>query len=328
MTLAAGGGSNSAAAKVAISSEQLFTWAQLTYPSLFPGTGVPFSDVPYLGKVFSGRGYANGNYLAVADGEAYGLGPFTDNVLQNFGSVQGFADLVCARVDCGGSSGGGSLNGCQPPASETLRTGMRFVGTYVMNLFSPIVSTTETTTVSVVDGPASFNGQSAIQITNTLLEDDGMTQSEGGIKSYYQAAENGLVRSLGAEIGGLLGGLTTRTVFDPPILNSEFTLQVGQSITKTESTTTTFVGGPIVIPPRSGTTTRTYTFEARETIDVLGRSFDTCRYKEVASGTDYVSYSWHIVGIGISARLETRQANGTVSQRTELKSATIDGAPV
>ncbi len=85
----------------AVSNEQLFTWAQLTFPELF-GTAPPQAmTVPYQGRTFDVRFFAARNaYLGVADGEAFGLGDFTGGALQSFGPVSNYADAVCARVGC------------------------------------------------------------------------------------------------------------------------------------------------------------------------------------------------------------------------------------
>ena len=90
-----------AATPPVVSNEQLFTWAQLTFPELF-GTSPPQAmTVPYQGRNFDVRYYATRNaYLGVADGEAFGLGDFTGGALQSFGPVSNYADAVCARVGC------------------------------------------------------------------------------------------------------------------------------------------------------------------------------------------------------------------------------------
>jgi hypothetical protein len=53
-------------------------------------------------------------------------------------------------------------------------------------------------------------------------------------------------------------------------------------LTRTEAGTT--VGLSPVSPPVTGSATKTYVFEARETITVQGRRHDTCRYRETVLG--------------------------------------------
>ncbi len=131
----------------------------------------------------------------------------------------------------------------------------------------------------------------------------------------------------------VVGNSTTnvKTVNTPPFLNSEFTLQPGQSLTRTNgytTTTTTTVAG-VTMPPmvNNSSLTETVSFEARETIQVQGRSWDTCRYRQVDAATPNVSTTtWYIVGRGLPARIVG--TGGTTSQTTELKSGTVNGTPL
>lgn len=92
-----------------VDTEQLFRWAQLTYPDLFPDSP-PIVQIAHEGKTFEVRAYANGNHLGVANGEAYGLGPFTGGALQNFGSVTTYSSAVCAKLGCGTGPDAAAVN--------------------------------------------------------------------------------------------------------------------------------------------------------------------------------------------------------------------------
>jgi hypothetical protein len=310
----AAGTAAAAATSTTITNDQVFAWAQLTYPDLFPGLPGTFSGVAYQGKTFSGQAFANGNYLAVANGEAWGLGPFTNQVLTNYGKVQNYADLVCALIDCGRS---GPANICAQPQNEALLAGSRQVTTYVRNTLLPVASTSEFTNTLVVDGATSFQGQPAVSQTSTT--------GAGSVKTYVQAGDGGLTRTLGIDTTNAASGPTTRVVFEPALQNSEFTLAPGQRLTKTASMSTSQVSPPL--PAVAGTRSTTYTYEARETISVQGRSFDTCRYREATVGGTAATTTWYIVGSGIPARIEVRDGNA-LQQRTELKSGTVNGAPL
>lgn len=85
-----------------ISTEQLFLWAQATYPQLFPDSP-PIVSIDHQGHTYEVRAYANGNYLGVSEGQGYGLGPFTNGELVNFGPVSAFTPQVCERIGCGTS---------------------------------------------------------------------------------------------------------------------------------------------------------------------------------------------------------------------------------
>lgn len=312
----------------AVSNDQLFEWAQLTYPELFSGTPTPFANVLYEGKIFSGRAYPNGNYLAVANGEAFGLGPFTSGTLTNFGAVQSYSAQVCAKVNCGSSGAGGSLNVCTAPASQALATGSTYRGVYVNTTFAPVASSGQFTHEGVVNGPTTFEGQAAVLTTGRIYGVQQGEQIDLTTKHYDKAAANELTASLGSEFDTSLGGqvLTTRTVNSPAWLNNEFTLQLGASLTKTTSSTTSFVNAPVQLPPQTASSTSTYTWEARETITVLGRSYDTCRYRMTTLDSSDVETLWHIVGKGFTAKQESRSAAGAVLNRSELKEGRINGA--
>lgn len=327
------GGGSSAAAAVNISNAQFFEWATLQFAALFPANPVPLS-LTAEGLTWDIRAYSNGNYLAIAsNGRAYGLGPVTGNTLVDLGVMQAFAEQVCSSVNCGGGGGGGgtgALNGCTLPASEALRTGNSITVTYVNTLFSPVSSSGEHTVTGTINGPAAFEGQSAIKLTSRVTGFQSGETVDATIVSYERAAANELTETLGSEIEANVAGfaLTLRSVFNPFYLNEEFTLQPGGSLTKTISSTQTYLNAPFPIPPSSGSSTSTITYEARETISVLGRSYETCRYKDVGSGSNTTSYTWYIVGKGIPAREESRNASGTVLERTELKSGTLNGSPL
>jgi hypothetical protein len=100
--LASAGAGTQAAAAGSVTTEQLFLWAQATYPDLFPDSP-PIAPVTAEGRTFEVRSFINGNHLGVSNGEAFGLGPFTNGQLVNFGPVANYAATVCARIPCGTS---------------------------------------------------------------------------------------------------------------------------------------------------------------------------------------------------------------------------------
>ncbi|MCC7152871.1 MAG: hypothetical protein IT501_12760 [Rubrivivax sp.] len=333
--LSAGSGSTAAAAGP-LTNDQLFRGAEAIFPQYFPTRPAPttIDNLAYQGRVFQVKAYGNGNYLGIAsDGTLWGLGPYTGDVLTTFGTVQSYADQVCAAINCGGNPGGGSgtLNGCTTPASEALRTGNRFSAVYVSNVLVAPTSTGEYTITGLVDGPTAFEGQSTIKVTSTIKGLERGQAVDVTSFAYEQVADNDLTRTLGHE-GSMMYGTfaaTTRTVFGPPDLNTEFTLAQGQSLTKTVSATTSILipGSPVQLPPTTASAATTYTYEGRESISVLGRSYDTCRYKSFDPTTSTtVDYTWYIVGRGFAARMESRTNDGTVQYRTDLKSASINGA--
>lgn len=325
-----------AAAAFVITNDQLFQWVQMELPDLF-GTAPPnvIANLSFQGKPFDLREYVGGLYLGIYEGRVYVLGPLSNGQLVDLGVVQSYSSYVCSRLDCtgtGGGTGGGSgaLNGCTLPASEGLRIGNRYSTVYTSEVFVPQISSGEFTNEGVVEGNVTFEGQSAIKVSNRVV---GMQQGhsiDATSVAYEQVADNGLTRSLGSETVASFAGmsLTMRTVNNPAFLNTEFTLQPGQSTDQTYASTSTYIDAPFAFPPTTGSSTSRITYEARETINVFGQSYETCRYKSTSNGDDTIAYAWYIYGKGIPARIESRNAAGTVLGRNELKSGSINGAGI
>jgi hypothetical protein len=86
-----------------------FSWAERTYASYFPGAGTSGAS-----GIFSYRYYASsGNYLAVASGGVYVLGPMSAGAIMYVGPLSTFSCLISPTTcnGSGGSSGGGSTGG-------------------------------------------------------------------------------------------------------------------------------------------------------------------------------------------------------------------------
>jgi hypothetical protein len=90
-----------------ITHDEVFAGAQTLYPGLFPGSPMSF---PYTdgGRTYDVRAYPNGNHLGIADGVAYGLGPFTAQQLTRYGSVQ---TLACSLKPALCPTAGGVADG-------------------------------------------------------------------------------------------------------------------------------------------------------------------------------------------------------------------------
>jgi hypothetical protein len=330
------------AATGSVTVDSVLDWAEYTYPTLFAkgAVSLPFD---YLGTRYTIRiyPYASGvRYLGITNsGDIYGLGDFTNNNLQGFGNMLDYAAKVIAD-ECkvypgrctGGSAPVGPLNACTAPASEVLATGNRFVATYVMSG----TASGQYTVNSVVDGPDTFEGKSAIRSTSIQ---EGTTTSSGftfttisTMKSYQQAQPaGGFVSSLGTDGTSTSSGRTTslHVVFNPAEVNSEYGLQIGQSITKTLNATTTIAG----LPSITSSTSTSYTYEGDETITVQGKSYNTCRYRQdtAAGAATTVTKNWVIRGKGVPARTQsttTAPGSGAETSTSELVSGTYNGAPL
>lgn len=227
----------------------------------------------------------------------------------------------------GGSASAG--NGCTMAASAALTTGTRYTVSSTTTSYAAngsVIGSSQQQQDVVVDGPATFAGQTAVRSTGRSRTTGAGYTTDAVVRSYEQVGPDELARILGYESEFVQGGATTamRTTYNPPLLNSEFALALGQSMVKTEHTTTERLSP--AGPTTQGSVTDTFTYEARETITVRGRSYDTCRYRGVRSGGTTVALTWHIRGKGFMALQEVREGSGPVVQRTELVSGTLNGA--
>lgn len=318
------------AATEVVTEDEVLDWAEFQFPDLFPKGPTSFPLV-YEGVSYTVREYVTGNYLGITpDGRIFGLGPFTNNVLTQFNDIAHWSPQViadrcniypglCVQPVTG-------YNECIGPEWIALPTGFRTVLTFV----DAGSGSFEVTVDSVIDGPATFEGRSAVQSTSrgsTTLIDGGVRTAYGSYvgQSYEQKVAGGVPLMLGSVdtmttpdivIPGLppFPGTTSRsrTVYDPPVQAVEFTLAVGQSVTRTERTTTVDLDG--VTPPSSDVDTRTYTYEQRETITVLDKAFDTCRYKVVGAAEDGETTVWYVVGKGVPVRSLTTVDGETSTQ--------------
>lgn len=339
--LASTGGGSTAAAAGTITNQQLVSWAQGQYASIF-GAGTPAEfDIPYEGKNFHVWAFSTGAYLGVADGVIYGLGAFTGGQLASFGTVASYTCTVDPALCNEPPPPTGSLNECIDPALVNKPAGFQVKLVYV---YSGLL-TGEWQIDTEIDGPDNFEGQSAIKVTTKTSG----TQSFGGfnsaatttVESFERATSGGLFETLGAitetRIAGIaipgfppLPDTTTKlkTVYNPAFSNLEFTLAIGQSITQTHNSTTTVLASSTGTPPvgsvTTGSDTTTWTFEGKESVTVQAGTFNTCRYKESSGGS--TSTTWFIVGKGIPAKSQSTE-DGQV-QTTELKSGTYGGAPL
>ncbi len=330
---------------IALTAADLFNWAEGQYPELFPKgpQNFPLTDG---GINYTVRAYPNGNYLGEANGIVYGLGDFTNGQIQSFGRMVDYTCQVFPAACNPPPLPTAALNECIDPAAALLPTGFRV--NLVLDFSGPI--TGEQTVESVIDGPDLFEGVSAVRVTTTTTGSN--TIDVGGFaltsttrttsKSYEQASASGRPwKTLGSTTdvltttGGIVvGGITvpgststssSKTVHTPADENLEFTLQVGQSLTKAVTSTTT-VTAPVPLPPTTATSSEMYTFETKESITVFGKTYNTCRYKMNTVGEAETTTTWMILGKGIPVKT-VGTAQGVV-QTIQVKSGTYNGSPI
>lgn len=109
-----------------------FSWVERTYGSLFPGGYVAGTE-----GIFTYRYYAaTGNFVAVAGGGVYILGPVSGNAIQYVGPMSTFMCMISSSyctIGSGGSTGGGSSASLSIPGSyrSTDAVGNRNVSVYL-----------------------------------------------------------------------------------------------------------------------------------------------------------------------------------------------------
>lgn len=339
-------------ATTTVTADMTLDWAEYKFPDLFPkAVAVKYPNVVYEGQEYNAREYQGAwgfRYLGITpDGRIFGLGDFTGQTLQQFDDIAHWAGEILADQcnvypgSCGNPPAG-PLNECVDPALANLPTGfnLRLLYDYAGEEFSG-----EQTLEMEIDGPDNFEGRSAIKVT-TLSS--GTTDFGGipvttstSIESFEQVGNDGVNLSLGAVVevttsGFAIGGevfpgtrIRTKSVYNPWRQNLEFHLSLGQtgSITSTSTTTTLEYSGLPGEPPGpiTSTTTETYTFEAKEDVDVPAGRYFACRYRVDGDNANSYTTTWYIVGKGVPVKVQTT-VNSVVTDTQQLKSGTYNGA--
>ena len=315
----------------------LFNWAEGAYPSLFeapqsnqtidvwtyryyPKTDI-YLGVNTMGDVLGLVGTGGGAYNAVPLGK-----------IESFGCAVYPSD--CAATPP--ASGPTTYNECVDPAAMALPTGfnMRLVNSWVGFI------TGEETVEHLIEGPATFEGQSAVKSKQTMTGSHtvlGFSQAVSSREWMYEKVQSsGLIVMLGAEFdtaGFSAGGYTfpastttSKTVYSPAVEERAFTLKVGESVTVAHKGTNSNSGGSLPSSTVSFDYSVTFTYVARETVAVSGRNFDTCKYTSEASDSSIPSTFWYLVGKGIPVKSESTSSAGT--QQILLKSGTYNGVAI
>lgn len=184
-----------------------FGWAERAYPSFFPGTAVSGTA-----GIFSYRFYpSSGNYLAVAGGGVYVLGPISAGAIQYVGPLSTFSCLISPTTcnNSGGSTGGGSSGSTSvnlpiPGTFEVLTaTGSRNPTTYLQ---------AGSTYVFDLEGAPSGKGTLSdpiLRLYNPQGVEVAMNDDFGGSlnsRIVYTASVTGIFRF---EVSGFSGGVGT-----------------------------------------------------------------------------------------------------------------------
>lgn len=330
-----------------LTSKELLDWAEYKFPSIFP-KGAQSYSLNHQGVDYTVRSYPGDRHLGVTPtGAIYGLGDYTNHVLQGFGIILDWAQQIRAD-ECGvypdhcNSNPGGSYNECVDPSLSARPAGFKVHLVY----HASGTMSGEWTADSEVKGNEAFEGQDARRTDTTtsgsqIINGFAVT-SVTRVSSFERVGSSGLLETLGDITEVTTGGvsipglppqpgtqLKTRTVLAPAADSRQFTLAVGQSASRTDSSTSTVIESSSGVPPvgsvTTGTTARTWSFESKESITVPGGTFSTCRYRETSAGSSTIV--WYIVGKGIAARSEAT-ANGRTQVMLLKAGSTYNGAPL
>lgn len=324
-----GSSTTRSAAVQTLDATTFFNWAEDLFPTLFEGR-----KSNQTLDIYTYRYYPKTDlFLVVANtGDVLGLiGASGSYSVVSLGRLQDFASLVFG-------SGSTPYNECADPAAMALPTGFssRLVYSYAG------ISARELVVETLVDGATVFGGLDAIKTTETSTITDttqAVTVTSATRSSIYRQVQGGgLLVTAGTDIergistiGGLaLSGFSTmfKSTYAPLEEDRKFTLKLGESVSVASKGSTTVVAGgllPAGTAPFDYTTT--FTYAARETVVVNGRSFDTCKYT-VTGGADTSTSTttWYLVGKGIPVKTETTTSAG--STQLLLKSGTYQGAAI
>jgi hypothetical protein len=125
--------------------------------------------------------------------------------------------------------------------------------------------------------------------------------------------------------------LTSTTVYDPPYREKKYTLSPGESITQTQTQTTTSVLNGAPQPPVTSSNTTSTKYVGMESVTVPAGTFNSCRFEVTqVSGPQagqLIITTWEIVGKTVTAKTVSPDSQGgTVTM--SLTSATVNGSPV
>ncbi|HSW09085.1 hypothetical protein [Aquabacterium sp.] len=283
----------------------------------YPSTGI------YLGVVVS----ADPTYLL---NHVYVLGGVFGDVPIDVGPLTNYVTPTEPNP-------GGTNNGCADLSLYDTQ-GTRTVMTHA---YSGVITGTVTSD-TLVGALTSFEGQQAREVVTTTTGSQtigGMTASaDGEIKSYQRKSGDAEVTNYGSvivkqnSVGGISTTTTLKTVWSPPWVSREYGLAVGQSLSVTQSGSTTSTmtysipGYPPVVNTSSSTLTETVKYVGRESVTVPAGTFEACKFERTNAEDGSLSTNWLSVGNGLP--LKTVIGSGTEMMTMQATSITVNGQPL
>lgn len=298
------------------------TWLERRFPQLF-SNGSALLDIDHEGASYVVRHYPGSDiYIAVSDGTLYALGAFTGHQVQAFGP----AWLVSCTIDgvnCPANVAVDPVvakprNACAPSTSPKPGDLSVAIYRYSGDVSGRVTFTSEVGAATLLQGQTVLpievttegslsNGLQTVAVQDWVISYE-RSDAKGTTWRLGQLQESTTTSATGARVT-----TTTQHVYNPALPDSEFTMQPGDYLVKSSSRTSTQIE-PIAVPAKTSPYTETFSFRALETITVLGRSYETCRYDTDGSWT-----RWLQVGTGKLVRQSRAQSRSQSAALIELE---------
>jgi hypothetical protein len=185
---------------------------------------------------------------------------------------------------------------------------------------------------TLVGGITTFEGRQARETTVTTTGSNTLSGTtvavNTNIKSYSTRAgdtvtQYGAIVAASGSAAGINFTTTTKIVYNPPYVDTFYTLAAGQSVTVaqtgTASTTNSLVAGTTNTAVNTSTTTK---YVGQESVTVPAGTYNTCKFEVTAAGSSEVTTSWVIVGKGIPVQI-TSTGQAIKATSVQLNGATL-----
>jgi hypothetical protein len=311
-----------------ITADQLFAWAQTSFPTLFPG-----SPATATANGFVYRAYSSGNAIAVTStlagvpaGTILVLGPFTGNALLTVGTLSSL-NCAIAPSNCTVTNPNPGTGGSGGNYADCLGTVLMTPGhTYQIDLSSSTNGAVVQTTTNkyVVNQQTSFKGNTAIelQIDTTVLSGAG-SGTTSRVKNYSYLT--GDVYSTYGQIVTLAipgFGSYDMTAYYSPAIKTPTSLASGQTYSvnytlKYESSNPLFTS----FLPVDVSYAYTFTYFGKESVTTPAGTFSACKTstQTINSSANNLGYSWLVAeGRYKGLFLKSDDGKGTVAVATKL----------
>lgn len=239
------------------------------------------------------------------------------------GNITGIQASTAAVLTVTASGGGGGVAGV-PDACRPLFA--LPAGTVIEATASLSTGAQPITGTFTVVGPATFQGRSVteVDIVTSLLSAPLTTRSFATFDAAAGALTvYGVQLHTAAPDGSIV--MDTEAVTTPPVVDTRYALQPGQSVTLTASdvqtSVTTINGNPQPPQTTTETTTSTIEFVGMETLTTPAGSFHACKYLESGTGVANAT-TWMLAGYGIGLK------SVTASVTTTTTSIRVNGEPL